>query len=172
MSTTTVGTFADRAGAEEAISLLRKAGVKDSEISCVYSDSSGAVKDTQTGDTVGGGAVKGATVGAVVGGIAGLVVANGILPGLGTLFVAGPLAAALGFTGAAATTVAGAATGAAAGGLIGALTHLGIPDEDAALYETRLHEGSYLVIVQSALDNTRSILESNKSKDVREYKMA
>jgi uncharacterized membrane protein len=172
MSTTTVGTFADRASAEEAISLLRKAGVQDSEISCVYSDSSGAVKDTQTGDTVGGSAAKGATVGAVVGGIAGLVVANGILPGIGTLFVAGPLAAALGFTGGAATAVAGAATGLAAGGLLGALTHLGIPDSDAALYETRLHEGSYLVIVQSALNTTRNILESNNSKDVREYQMA
>src|SRR4051812_48074317 len=101
MKTTTIGIFTDRVKAEEAIDELKQNDIKDSDISCVYRDSDGDMKDAQTGEKVGDGAAKGATTGAVIGAIAGLVVANGILPGIGSLFVAGPLATTLGFTGAA-----------------------------------------------------------------------
>ena len=47
------------------------------------------------------------------------------------------IAAALGLTGVAATTVSGALTGALAGGLIGALTGLGFTKEDAELYQRK-----------------------------------
>lgn len=67
----------------------------------------------------------------MIGGVAGLVVANGLIPGFGSFVVAGPLAEALGLVGA--TTLAGIGTGAIAGGLIGGLTHLGIAKDDVHL---------------------------------------
>lgn len=146
---TIIGVFKNRSEAEAAIKDVKDAGVADTDISCIYKDSDGDAKDSQTGEKVGSGATKGAVTGGVLGTIAGLVVANGILPGLGTLFVAGPLAAALGFTGAAATAVAGAATGAAAGGLIGALSQFGISASDAKLYEEYVRKGEALVIVKT-----------------------
>lgn len=129
----------------------------------------GVVKDTQTGDKVGMGVAEGLTAGAVIGGIAGLVVANGLLPGLGTLFVAGPLAVALGFTGAAATTVAAAATGAAAGGLIGGLTHLGVSSDDAALYEKHVHGGNVIVITRGTPPSTQDVFLTHGAIEVRQY---
>lgn len=170
MNTTTIGVFTNKMQAEEAINDLRAHGVSDSEISCVYRDAEGDMKDAQTGEKVGAGAAKGATTGAVVGAIAGLVVANGILPGIGTLFVAGPLAAALGFTGAAATTVAGAVTGAAAGGLIGALTNLGIDKEDAAMYENLVERGDVLVVSRSDTDAAMGVLSKHGASEIREYR--
>ena len=171
-TTTTVGAFSDRASAEEAIISLRDAGIPDSDISCLYTDQDGDMKDSQTGEKMGSGAMTGGAMGAAVGAIAGLAVANGILPGLGTLFVAGPLAAALGFTGAAATTMAGAATGLAAGGLLGALTNLGVSKDDAAYFENMLHAGSYLVVVKSAMSAAKEVLQAHRSNDVREYQAA
>lgn len=169
MKMTTIGVFPNKSRAEQVINDLRDSGVSDSDISCVYRDNDGDMKDSQTGEKIGDGAVKGATTGAVVGAIAGLVVANGILPGIGTLFVAGPLATALGFTGAAATTVAGAATGAVAGGLIGALTELGVKKEDAMLYEKHVESGEVLVISRSDSANALNIFTNNNAMEVRQY---
>lgn len=166
---TTVGVFPNKIRAEKVITELRDSGVSESDISCVYQDKDGDIKDSQTGEKVGDGAVKGVATGAVVGAIAGLVVANGILPGIGTLFVAGPLAAALGFTGAAATAAAGAVTGAAAGGLIGALGNLGVDSEDAELYEKHIAGGEVLVVSRSDSDADIDIFNNHHAMEVRQY---
>jgi uncharacterized membrane protein len=171
MNILTMGVYESHRDAEEAIEELEAFGIKTDDISCMYSDSNGKVKDAQTGEKSGAGAAAGATAGAVVGAIAGLVVANGILPGIGTFFVAGPLAAALGLTGAAATTVAGAATGAAAGGLIGALTNLGIDEADAKLYEDFVRRGDVLVIARSESDKTKDVFLRTNAAEIREYTM-
>ena len=167
---TTIGVFTNHGTAESALNELRGFGVPESDLSYVYTNKEGEMKDGQTGAKVGEAAATGATTGAVIGGIAGLVVANGILPGLGTLFVAGPLAAALGFTGAAATAVAGAATGAAAGGLIGALTGLGVAKEDVELYEKHVREGDVLVIARSTPETVQDIFLKHGAVEVRQYK--
>ncbi len=169
MTTITTGIFKNRSMAEVAINDLKEKGVDTADISCVYSDRDGDVKDSTTGEKIGSGAAMGATTGAVLGTIAGLVVANGILPGIGTLFVAGPLATALGFTGAAATTVAGAATGAAAGGIIGALSNLGVSNEDAALYEKHIKEGGALVITKTHSTEVMSTFREHGAQEVRQY---
>jgi len=169
MITITSGVFPQKSKAEHVINQLKERGISDHDISCVYMNNEGDIKDGQTGEKVGGGAVAGATAGAVIGTIAGLVVANGVLPGIGTLFVAGPLAAFLGFTGAAATTVAGAATGAAAGGLIGGLSQLGVSDEDAKLYENRVRKGGALVVSRSDHSDTMEIFKNNGAEEIRQY---
>jgi uncharacterized protein (TIGR02271 family) len=69
------------------------------------------------------------------------------IPGIGPVLAAGPLGAALGpVVGATAT---GAALGAGTGALAGALIGLGIPDEEAHIYEERFHQGRILVTVKS-----------------------
>jgi len=168
---TIIGVFKDRHRAENAINELEQLGISKTDISCVYKDTEGDLKDRQTGEKVGSGAVKGATAGGVLGTIAGLVVANGILPGLGTLFVAGPIATALGFTGAAATAVAGAATGVAAGGLIGALSQFGISATDAKMYENYVQKGESLVIVKtdSETPEVLSLFNKLRAEEVRNY---
>ncbi len=146
---TTIGAFGTHMQARQAIDELQAFGVPLSDISYLYINAEGELTDAHSAEKVGEGVGAGATTGAVLGAIAGLVVANGVLPGLGTLIVAGPLAAALGFTGAAATAVAGAATGLAAGGLIGALVNLGISNEDAAIYQDFIRSGNVLVVVHA-----------------------
>ncbi len=168
---TIIGVFNSRQGAEQAIGALREHNIADTDISYV-GGSDKVTMHTADGGEVAEGAGSGAITGGVIGAIAGLVVANGILPGLGTLFVAGPIATALGLTGAAATTAAGAMTGAAAGGLLGALTGLGAPDEDAHLYEERVKSGG--ILVAATIDNSdesevRQVFEKNGADEVRIY---
>jgi hypothetical protein len=168
MTYMTMGAYKNHADADTAINELRASGIPSAEISYVYSDGD-VIKNETTGATLGGDVAGGATTGAVLGALAGLAVANGILPGLGTLFVAGPIAAALGFTGAAATTVAGAATGLAAGGLIGALAHLGVSKEDAVVYEDLIRKGDVLVIAKSESGATKDIFLRTNASDIKEY---
>ncbi|MES2314978.1 MAG: low temperature-induced protein [Patescibacteria group bacterium] len=166
---TTTGIYSTHADAESAIKELRSFGIPDVDISYIYVDSKGAMKDGQSDEKVSSGMGSAATAGAIVGAIAGLVVANGILPGFGTLFVAGPLATALGLSGATATAVAGAATGLVAGGLIGGLVSLGINNTDAILYEALVRKGDILVIVRSDAVGTMDIFVKSNAKEVREY---
>lgn len=167
---TTIGVFITHAAAETALHELRAFGVNEADLSYIYTNEDGNMKDGQTGEKVAGGAATGVTAGAVIGGIAGLVVANGLLPGFGTLLVAGPLATALGLTGA--TAVAGAATGAIAGGFIGALTKLGVSADDVQLYEDHVRRGDVLVIARSTPSSTQDIFMNNGAVDVRQYNLA
>lgn len=88
-------------------------------------------------DTTSPDAAEGAGFGAVVGTLTGLGVA--VIPGLGGFVVAGLAGAAL-FSG------IGAAIGGGLGGLTAGLMELGLDDETAEAYSTRLREGGTLVI--------------------------
>ena len=170
MERTIIGVFGTREHAEMAITDLRTLGIGDSDISYVYSSDGKTVTEDGGGTKAGTGAAAGATTGAVLGALAGLAVANGILPGLGTLFVAGPLAAALGLTGAAATTAAGAATGLAAGGFLGALAGLGVNEDDAKSYEERIKLGGILVTAHTAhTAAAHEIFSKHGAEEIREY---
>lgn len=166
---TTLATFFTKLQAEKAINQLREEGVPDSDISCLYTNEEGKLKDEETTEKVESGAATGAVTGGAIGVIAGLVVANGVLPGLGTLFVAGPLVTALGIAGGAATTVAGAATGAVAGGLVGALLNLGVKEGDAELYQKFVKKGDILLVVKSDSDKVMDVLLHSKAQEIREY---
>lgn len=171
MSTTntTLGVFTTHSAAESALNELKGFGVNESDLSYVYKNDKGDLKDGQTGNKVGEGTAAGVTTGAVLGGIAGLIVANIALPGIGTILVAGPLATALGISAVTATAVAGAATGAAAGGLIGALKNLGVDDADVKLYEDHVRKGDVLVIARGTPTSTKSIFLQEGAVEVREY---
>ena len=144
---TIIGIFSDRIDVEDAIEELRDSGFDAKDVSIVMQDKKeSAAIANDTGANVAGGAVSGATTGAVLGGLAGLVSAIA-LPGLGAFFIGGPIAAALGLTGAAAATVSGVTTGAVAGGLVGALIGMGLPQDEAEYYEGRVREGAILVAI-------------------------
>jgi hypothetical protein len=170
---TVLGIFSDREYAERAVNRLEDEGFRPQDISIVMKDRGDAKHVAQsTGADVAGGATTGVATGAIIGGIAGLLVGVGAiaLPGFGLLLAAGPLAASLGLTGAAATTASGAVTGAVAGGLIGALVSLGLPEEDARIYESRIREGGILVAVPTAIrgeELVRDILDDEGAEQIR-----
>jgi hypothetical protein len=166
---TAIGIFSRHADAENTLRELRAFGVKEENISYIYIDTSGKLVDEQAGEKIGNRTTTGITTGAVVGALLGFVVANGILPGVGSVFVAGPLATALGFTGSTAVTVGGAMTGAATGGLIGALTGIGVSDEDALLFEHYVRSGDVLIAVRDANTTTHTIFARAHAREVQEY---
>ncbi len=148
MSKLVLGVFLNRTDAEDAIKELEADDYNPKDISIVMKNHEGEVVSVDdSGAEVAAGAVSGATTGGVLGALAGLLVGTGVLPGIGMLLIGGPLAAALGLTGAAAATLSGAVTGALAGSLVGVLAQLGISKEDAMIYEDRIKEGGILVAV-------------------------
>jgi hypothetical protein len=110
----------------------------------------------------------GAGTGAWFGGIFGLLVGAAVLviPGLGPVVVAGPLAAAL------IAGVEGAIAGTALGGLAGALVGWGIPHERALAYETHIQGGKFLVVVRGvpeAVARARRLLADHSHDHVEVY---
>jgi len=147
---TVVGVFSDRMQAQRAIEALKAAGFRGEDIGILMQNKDGA-KDlaSDTGTKAGAGAAAGATTGGLLGALGGLLVGLGALaiPGIGPVLAAGPLVAALGpLVGGVAT---GAALGAGTGALAGALIGLGIPDDEAHIYEERFNQGRILVTVKA-----------------------
>lgn len=145
MVRTVIGVFREREDAEDAINELDRNGYNPYDMSIVMRNGDAKIEDA--GTNVASGAVSGIATGGVLGGLAGLLIGTGVFPGLGTLLIGGPLAVALGLSGAAATTVSGVATGAVAGGLIGGLMGLGLKRDEAEVYEDQIREGAILLAV-------------------------
>jgi uncharacterized membrane protein len=74
----------------------------------------------------------------VAGGILGALAAI-VIPPLGPILIGGMLATAAGFAGA----------GAAVGGLLGAMTGLGVSEDEARYYEQQFNEGKAIVTVKA-----------------------
>ncbi|MBI2031615.1 MAG: hypothetical protein HYT08_03280 [Candidatus Levybacteria bacterium] len=159
---TLIGIFSNRAEANSAILELENRGYNPKDISIIVRDGIERRVGTK-GGKVTSTAVSGATAGGVIGGLTGLLIGMGAItiPGIGALFIGGPIAAALGFTGAAATAVSGATTGILAGGLVGALAGLGLPEEVAKVYEQRIREGAVLLAV-----STQNTQQAEEVRDV------
>jgi hypothetical protein len=145
-----LGVFSSRLEADSALNALKNSGFSMNDVSVIAKDANSGEKiagktvqdpDSNKADE---GAVKGAVTGGAVGGLGGLLVGLGALaiPGIGPVMLAGATATAL------ATTLSGTALGAAAGSLAGALIGLGIPEERARLYNSRISQGDYLIIVE------------------------
>jgi hypothetical protein len=152
---TVVGVFQNRSDATGALRDLRDAGFDESQIGLISKspydptreDHTG-LKDDPTGTRWEEGTGIGAATGAAAGLGLGLAVAAGLIPAVGPVIAGGTLIALLASAG------AGAVTGTIVGGLIG----LGIPEDEAASYETEVNEGRTLVTV-SAGDRYPEALE-------------
>jgi len=143
---TVVGLFQDRRHADEAVDELKRLGFDRDHISVVARGREG--RDQFSGwddDDRGHGDDVGPGQGAAVGGLAGLLIGAGLMliPGVGPIFAVGPLAAGL------AGAVTGAVAGAVTGGIAAGLIDLGVPEEEAGYYESRVGQGAYLVTVNA-----------------------
>ena len=154
MKQLTTGLFTSRSDAAKAINHIHnKLKIPAEDISFIYRNSEGELKEVKSKKVVSStpaeGAGKGAVIGGALGALAGIAIVTGLVPVLGAVVATGPIAAALGLAGAVGvgTTTAGILTGAAAGGLIGALANLGVGKEKAQRYEDRVVAGEVLVAV-------------------------
>lgn len=142
MSKTVIGLFNNLGEAQNVVKDLVASGIERDDIGFMANEKQvtpGRAGMEHEGGDVASGALAGAGTGAAIGGVAGLALAFAPLaiPGIGPIIAAGPIAAAL----------TGAGLGAVTGGLIGGLTRLGVPDEDAHYYAEGVRRGGILVTV-------------------------
>ena len=139
-----VAVYPDHVAAERAVRQLHVAGFALDDLSIVGRGSE--VTEVPCGFVSRSDYVKaGAETGAWFGGLSGLCIGAGllILPGLGLVVVAGPIAAAL------LAGIEGAVAGTALGSLAGALVGWDVPKDRALKYETQVKGGKFLVVVRS-----------------------
>jgi len=135
-----VGVFDDRSQAEAAVDALEQAGFSEQHIGFAIRGAD-EVRGGMIVDTVGTKDGKGALTGAVTGGMLGGVLAAAVsllIPGVGPIMAGGVLAAFFG----------GAIAGTAVGGIFGALTGLGVSEDEARFYENEFHSGRAIVAVK------------------------
>jgi cation transport regulator ChaB len=116
-------------------------------------------------DVILGGLRNGAIFGSLFGSFLSLLTGVGVLfvPFVGPVVAAGPIGAVL--IGAA----SGAIAGSAGAGLVSALAALGMPEEKAAIYQTRLQAGEFVVMVEVPADRTgeyQLLLESAGGEEI------
>jgi hypothetical protein len=166
MTSTILATFDTVEHANSAISDLVSSGFKREDIGLALQDRDNTY-ETYVGDgDVSGG--EGAGFGAIMGGLLGAVVGLGaiVIPGIGPIIAAGPLAAGLG---ALAGAGIGAASGAVTGGITASLVDMGVPEEDASYYAESIRQGSALVSVTAHdvdVDRATHILSSHNPTNI------
>jgi len=141
-NTAVFGIYPTRAAIETAVTNLRGAGFRSTDISLLLPENLGS-KDlaVEKSSKASEGTAAGAGTGAVVGGALGWLVGIGALsiPGIGPFLAAGPIVAAL----------AGAGAVGAVGGIAGALVGLGIPEYEAKRFDGRIRGGGLLLSVHA-----------------------
>jgi hypothetical protein len=154
--------FDDYEQADAAVAELVAAGHPPETISIVRRAAGTPPKRSETDLRAEAYAVRGAAVGAAMGGAAVGLLAL-VVPGLGPLAIAGPLAAA----------VVGAIKGGALGALAGPLAGLGMPAEDARRYEELVRAGGEFVVLQApdqgAAQQACGLLERHGAHDCASY---
>jgi uncharacterized membrane protein len=166
MTKTIVGLFDSLQEAQNTVEDLLRFGISRDDLSMVARDEHGSAdRQREVGATTAESAGVGAIGGSLVGGAFGLLVGAGLLvvPGIGPVLAAGPLAAALG------TTALGAGLGAAAGGLLGGLMGAGVPEEEARSYVEGVRRGGTLLsveVVDHSADDVHQIMLRNGAIDL------
>lgn len=167
MSKTVIGLFNNLGEAQNVVKDLVASGIERDDIGFMANEKQvtpGRTDLEREGGDIASGALAGAGTGAAIGGVAGLALALAPLaiPGIGPIVAAGPIAAAL----------TGAGLGAVTGGLIGGLTRLGVPDEDAHFYAEGVRRGGIVVTVaaddEREADAAAEILRQHGAVDIDE----
>lgn len=156
MTRSVVGVFANQEMAERAINDLESAGFDPTHMGIAMRDRRMA-KDVAEEEGIT--ATAGAITGGLVGGTAGALLAAAgalVVPGVGPFLAGGILAGVL--------------VGGAAGWLIGGLVGLGIPEEEARYYQSRVEAGSVLLTVATPYRAREAweIMRQDGAEDLRE----
>lgn len=151
MDTTTFALFHTQESAENAINELSDIGISSKDISIV-------VKDKVTTAHMQGGVASSLGTERILVGITSILAGIGaiVIPGVGGILMAGPCAVAL--------------TDLLAGGLIGGLIGLGLPNEDALLYEKDLKVGGILLGIPTTTiseEPVKDILQRHHASQIR-----
>ena len=138
---TLVAVFEDRLEAERALDELEQVGFTADEIGYAIRGSDaihgGMITDAQ-GAKDKRGALAGMATGAGLGAVLGAAAAM-LVPGIGPVIAGGVLTMAFG----------GAIAGTAIGGIFGAMTGLGVSEEEARFYEQEFSSGKAIVAVKA-----------------------
>jgi hypothetical protein len=135
-----VGVYDDRLAAERAVDALEQAGFSSDRIGFALRGDDVA-RGGMIVDAEGTKDAKGAAAGAVTGGMVGGVLAAAasmLIPGVGPIMAGGILAAFFG----------GAIAGTAVGGILGAMSGLGLSEDEARFYERHFSEGRAIVAIR------------------------
>jgi hypothetical protein len=139
---TVIAAFNDLPDAQKALDLLRVAGFRPDQIGIATPEKQivqEGVYEPGKNETIEN-STTGAIAGGAIGGLLGAAVATALLPGFGPIVVGGLLA--------------GIGTGAICGirstGFVKAAMDIGIPEEEARLYEREMIAGNTIVIVRSS----------------------
>ncbi|MEN9229037.1 MAG: ChaB family protein [Gloeomargarita sp. GMQP_bins_120] len=149
-------TFKRQEALHEAVQRLLDRGVPRDRISIIGRNFQTEARITgflTRKDVILDGLATGAIYGSLFGSVLSLLTGVGVLfiPFVGTVVAAGPLAAAL----LGATT--GAIYGALGAGLGSALISLGMPQDKAAIYQTRVQAGEFLLVVEVPAEKSGEI---------------
>jgi len=139
--TNLIAIFEDRLAAERAVDELERADFTADQIGFAIRGSDvaeGGMITDAVGAKDGRGAVAGMATGAGLGAVLGAAAAL-LIPGFGPVVAGGVLAMAFG----------GAIAGTAVGGIFGAMTGLGISEDEARLYEQEFNSGKAIVAVKA-----------------------
>ena len=154
-TSTIVGVFATPQEAQRAVMDLKSAGFSPEQIGVLSRNDEGKVvgKQFTEGTEAATGAAAGVAAGASVGALWGLGILAGVLPGIGPAIAGGTLGILL----------SSAMAGAAAAGIAGVLIGLGVPEEEAAFYESEFKSGRTLVTVKAGAKapSAQQIIERN-----------
>jgi len=170
-----IGSFSNRADADQAVMALEKNGYGRDQLSVIVREEDLPFKAEDSPlavpKIIGSRTTSGVVTGVVLGGLAGLLIGIGalVIPGIGLLLIGGPIAALLGITGTAEATVSGVVTGALAGGLIGALTGIGVSKSVSQKYSETLKSGGVIIAASDpndSLETAKNILRKHNAADI------
>ena len=136
-----VAVFQDRMAAERAVDALEQAGFGHDHIGFALrgaEDVAGGMITDSVGTKDGKGAVTGAVTGGMLGGVLAAAVSL-LIPGVGPIVAGGVLASFFG----------GAIAGTAVGGIFGAMTGLGVSEDEAKFYDKEFQSGRAIVAVRA-----------------------
>ncbi len=167
LTTTIVAVYPDHPSAEQALRHLHHEGFAIDDLSIVgreFETSEQPIGFISWGDY----AAAGAKTGACFGWLFGLVVGAAflVLPGVGPVVVAGPLAMSL------VAAIEGAVAGTALGSLAGALIGWGVPKDRALKFETHVKGGKFLIVARGkpdAVTRARNLLAPHEPDDLEVY---
>jgi cation transport regulator ChaB len=160
--------FAEESQIDGVVRRLIDRGISKEDISVMGRNFQSETKITgfiSKRDVILGGLRSGAIFGSLFGSFLSLLTGVGVLliPFVGPVVAAGPIGAIL------LGATSGAIAGSAGAGLVSVFMALGMPEEQAALYQTRLQAGEFVMMLEVAADRAgeyQLLLESAGGKDI------